>query len=87
VVRRHPAGDDAAGDLALPQNRLKSSRFRQRSGRGARTFVWSFDTKAEAEDAGRKTAKREETEHLIHKGDGEISERSSYGNDPFPPAG
>ncbi|HEX2179604.1 MAG TPA: DUF2188 domain-containing protein [Actinomycetota bacterium] len=46
-----------------------------------------FDTKAEAEQAGRKTAKREETEHLIHKGDGEIGERNSYGNDPFPPAG
>jgi hypothetical protein len=46
-----------------------------------------FDTKAEAEQAGRKTAKREETEHLIHKGDGEIDERNSYGNDPYPPAG
>lgn len=46
-----------------------------------------FDTKSEAEKAGRKTAKREETEHLIHKGDGEIGERNSYGNDPFPPAG
>lgn len=54
---------------------------------GAERASKTFDTKAEAEDAGRKTAKREETEHLIHKGDGEISERSSYGNDPFPPAG
>lgn len=46
-----------------------------------------FDTKAEAQDAGRETARREETEHLIHKGDGEIGDRNSYGNDPFPPEG
>ncbi len=46
-----------------------------------------FDTKAEAQDAGRDTAKRENTEHIIHKKDGTIGERNSYGNDPYPPAG
>ncbi|CAN5314476.1 DUF2188 domain-containing protein [soil metagenome] len=46
-----------------------------------------FDTKAEARRAGRDTARREKTEHLIHKKDGTIEERNSYGNDPHPPKG
>lgn len=46
-----------------------------------------FETKAEATSAGRGTAQRENTEHLIHKKDGTIGERNSYGNDPFPPKG
>ena len=46
-----------------------------------------FDTKVAAEAAGRTTAKREAVEHLIHKKDGSIGERNSYGNDPYPPAG
>lgn len=47
----------------------------------------TFDTKAEAEAAGRQTARRERTEHFIHKKDGTIGERNSYGNDPYPPKG
>lgn len=46
-----------------------------------------FDTKAEAQSAGRDTARREQTEHIIHKKDGTIGERNSYGNDPYPPKG
>ena len=46
-----------------------------------------FDTKAEAQEAGRKTAKRETTEHKIHKKNGQIDEANSYGSDPFPPKG
>ncbi len=46
-----------------------------------------YDTKAEAQAAGRDTARRENTEHIIHKRDGTIGERNSYGNDPFPPKG
>ncbi|GAO01831.1 DUF2188 domain-containing protein [Anaeromyxobacter sp. PSR-1] len=38
--------------------------------------------KANAEEAGRKQAIQRETEHVIHKKDGEIGERNSYGNDP-----
>lgn len=44
-------------------------------------------TKAAAQAAGRETARRERTEHIIHKKDGEIGSRSSYGNDPRPPKG
>ena len=46
-----------------------------------------YPTKKEAQQAGRATAKREGTEHLIHKRDGTIGERNSYGNDPYPPRG
>ncbi len=47
----------------------------------------NFDTKAEAQAAGRVTACNENTEHLIHRMDGTIGERNSYGNDPHPPVG
>ena len=46
-----------------------------------------FDTKSDAQAAGRKTAMREHVEHLIHNRDGQIHERNSYGHDPYPPAG
>ena len=46
-----------------------------------------FATKKEAQQAGRDTARREHTEHIIHNRDGKISERNSYGNDPHPPKG
>ena len=46
-----------------------------------------YPTKREAREAGRDTARRESTEHLIHNRDGKISERNSYGNDPHPPKG
>ena len=35
--------------------------------------------------AGRETAKSIRTEHVIHKLDGTIGDKNSYGNDPFPP--
>jgi hypothetical protein len=42
----------------------------------------SFDTKADAVEAGRGEARRRQTEHVIHNEDGSIGERHSYGNDP-----
>jgi uncharacterized protein DUF2188 len=54
---------------------------------GATRVSRVFDTKAEAAAAGRATAQRERVEHLIHKADGTIGERNSYGNDPHPPKG
>lgn len=47
----------------------------------------TFDTQREAQTAGRESAKRDETEHLIHGRDGRIRARNSYGNDPYPPPG
>ena len=54
---------------------------------GADRVSKTFNTKAEAQAAGRTTAERERTEHVIHKADGSIGGRNSYGNDPYPPKG
>ena len=37
--------------------------------------------------AGRVFAKQDKVEHTIHNEDGQIAEKNSYGNDPFPPKG
>ncbi|BDR53764.1 hypothetical protein KIM372_16710 [Bombiscardovia nodaiensis] len=47
----------------------------------------TFETKAEAEKAGRERAKALETEHVIKNKNGEIAQKNSYGNDPRPPKG
>jgi len=47
----------------------------------------SFRTKNEAVKYGRKLSKSEKTELYIHKKDGSIQNRNSYGNDPHPPKG
>lgn len=44
-------------------------------------------TKEEAVAAGREAARGRRTEHVIHNLDGTISERNSYGSDPYPPPG
>lgn len=47
----------------------------------------SFDRKSDAVKYGRKLSKKEKTELYIHKKDGRIQDRNSYGKDPFPPKG
>jgi hypothetical protein len=42
-----------------------------------------YATKEEAVNAGRALAQRERTEHVIHSHDGTITERNSYGVDPY----
>ncbi len=32
-----------------------------------------------------REAKKKKVEHVIHNKDGKISDKDSYGNDPFPP--
>jgi hypothetical protein len=54
---------------------------------GAARVSKVFPTKAAAQASGRQTARRERTQHIIHKEDGEIGSRSSYGNDTHPPKG
>jgi|ERR1051325_8630880 hypothetical protein len=41
-------------------------------------------TQAEAIEAARKIAKKEQSELVIHRSDGRIRDRDSYGNDPLP---
>ena len=43
------------------------------------------DTKEKAEKIGRKIAKDEKGELIIHGRDGRIQDSDSYGNDPMPP--
>ncbi len=46
-----------------------------------------FDTQAQAIDYGKSVAKNQESELFIHRPNGQIRDRESYGNDPFPPQG
>ena len=47
--------------------------------------ISSHRTKSAAETEGRRQAKRDGTEHVIHNRDGKIGEKNSYGNVPCPP--
>lgn len=44
-----------------------------------------FKTKEEAKKYGTELSKKEKTELFIHKKDGTIQNRNSFGNDPCPP--
>lgn len=44
-------------------------------------------TQAEAIELAREIAKSQGSEMLIHGKDGQIRERNTYGDDPFPPKG
>ena len=52
---------------------------------GAQRASKNFKSKQEAKDYGIRLSKVEKTELYIHKKDGRIQNRNSYGNDPFPP--
>ena len=45
------------------------------------------DTQKEAISIARELAKNSESEMFIHRKDGTIRERNTYGPDPFPPKG
>lgn len=45
------------------------------------------ETQAEAIGAARDIARNQQSELLIHGRNGQIRERDSFGNDPFPPKG
>jgi len=57
------------------------------SSRGCQARLEHSCHKAEAQAAGRAAAMKDGVEHLIHKKDGTIGNRNSYGNDPHPPKG
>jgi hypothetical protein len=44
-------------------------------------------TQAEAERAARTIAINQRSEVVIHRPNGEIRDKNSYGNDPYPPKG
>lgn len=54
---------------------------------GASRATKLFDTQAEAIAHGRQNAINQKTELNIHGRNGQIRDKNSYGNDPFPPRG
>ena len=56
-------------------------------GEGNERATSVHDTQQQAIDAGREIAQNQGSELLIHGRDGQIRERNSYGNDPYPPKG
>jgi len=56
-------------------------------GEGNTRRTATYDTQAEAIDHARDIARNQGSELLIHRRNGQIRERDSYGNDPYPPPG
>lgn len=52
---------------------------------GASRATKRFETQKEAIKHGRQISKRHGAEFYIHRRDGMIRKKSSYGNDPHPP--
>ena len=56
-------------------------------GAGNERYTRVVTTQKEAKEIAREYAKNQNSELFIHRQNGQIRERSSYGNDPFPPIG
>ncbi|MDE2662454.1 MAG: DUF2188 domain-containing protein [Gemmatimonadota bacterium] len=56
-------------------------------GSGSRRATSLHRTQEQAVEAARSIARNQRTELFIHRRDGRIRERDSYGGDPFPPPG
>ena len=54
---------------------------------GAERASGVYSTQKEAIARGRELAKNQGTELYVHGEDGRISERNTYGKDPYPPKG
>ena len=54
-------------------------------GEGNSKITKNFDKKEDAVDAARQIAKNQQSELVIHKKDGTIQNKNSFGNDPNPP--
>lgn len=59
----------------------------QVKGAGNSKATYRTETQAEAIAAAREIARNQEAELFIHGTNGQIRERSSFGNDPYPPKG
>lgn len=56
-------------------------------GAGNQRVTSMHSTQADAERAAREIAIHQKSEVVIHRPNGEIRDRNSYGNDPYPPKG
>lgn len=54
---------------------------------GAQRATKHFNTKIAAVNAARKIARNQGAELVIHGRSGQIQQKDSHGNDPFPPRG
>jgi len=54
---------------------------------GSRRPSSVHDTQREAIERARELARNQQVELFVHRRDGRIRARDSYGNDPFPPKG
>lgn len=52
---------------------------------GSKSTLGSFRTQADAARAGRTYAQQSRSELVIHRPNGQIRQKDSYGNDPCPP--
>ena len=56
-------------------------------GEGNERLTSIHDTQADAEAAAREIAINQRSEVVIHRPDGRIRDKNSYGDDPYPPPG
>lgn len=56
-------------------------------GEGNERLTSLHDTQAEAIEAAREIARNQQSELVIHRPDGRIRDKDTYGRDPFPPRG
>jgi hypothetical protein len=56
-------------------------------GAGNQRVTSLHPTQAAAEERAREIARNQHSELFIHRPNGQIRDRDSYGNDPFPPEG
>jgi hypothetical protein len=52
---------------------------------GSNTPISTHLTQGAAEEAGRRAAEQNQSEVVIHRPNGQIRDKDSYGNDPNPP--
>ena len=52
---------------------------------GARRVISVHPTQREAEERAKELAHRDHTEVVIHRPDGRIRDKDSFGRDPYPP--
>nr|WP_319571045.1 DUF2188 domain-containing protein [uncultured Draconibacterium sp.] len=56
-------------------------------GAGNSKVTKTANTQQEAINAAREIAKNQQSEMIVHRPNGQIRDKNSYGNDPFPPRG
>ena len=54
---------------------------------GSERAVKITSTQAEAIQIGRRIATNQKSELIVHRANGTIRQKDSFGNDPFPPKG